>query len=227
MPNTRLLKWDEIGDRKYRTGIQDVILFPISAQNTYDKGIAWNGVSKIAETPDGGEPTKIYADNLLYLTMYSLETLGGTITAYDSPAEFDECDGTAAAADGVNVSQQTRKTFGLAYKTQIGNDTQGNDYGYEWHLLYGCMAKPTGKEFSTINDSPEAAELSWEFTTTPVEVPGLKPSSLITIDSTKANATKLASFEAILYGTKAEQSGTDVQSRLPMPTEVLQHFAQG
>lgn len=218
MPNNDfLLKWDEIGERKYQTGVDRVVLFPISG-NEYGKGIAWSGVSKINETPDGGEPTKIYADNLLYLTMYSLETLGGTITAYQSPEEFDECDGTAEVASGVKVAQQPRKSFGLAYRTQIGNDTEGTDYGYTLHLLYGCMAKPTAKEFGTINDSPEAAELSWEFTSTPVSVSGKKPTSLLTIDSTTADPDKLAALEAILYGT----GNTD--ARMPLPDEVIDLF---
>lgn len=213
------MQWDKIGERFYETGVDKVALYPISAQNTYDKGYAWNGVTAINETPDGGEPTKLYADNIQYLTMYSVETLGGTITAYQSPEEFDECDGSAEIATGVKVGQQTRKTFGLAYRTMIGNDTQGTEHGYVLHLLYGCMASPSDKEYSTINDSPEAADLSWEFTTTPVPVKGKKPTALVLIDSTKVDAAKLAAFEAILYGDDT----TD--GRLPLPDEIVTLFS--
>ncbi len=213
------MQWDKIGERFYETGVDKVALYPISAQNTYDKGYAWNGVTAINETPDGGEPTKLYADNIQYLTMYSVETLGGTITAYQSPEEFDECDGSAEIATGVKVGQQTRKTFGLAYRTMIGNDTQGTEHGYVLHLLYGCMASPSDKEYSTINDSPEAADLSWEFTTTPVPVKGKKPTALVLIDSTKVDSAKLAAFEAILYGDDT----TD--GRLPLPDEIVTLFS--
>ena len=213
------LEWDKIGERLYETGVDQVALFPISANNTYDKGYAWNGVTAINETPDGGEPTKLYADNIQYLTMYSVETLGGTITAYQSPEEFDECDGSAEIVAGVKVGQQARKTFGLAYRTMIGNDTQGTEHGYMLHLLYGCMASPSDKEYSTINDSPEAADLSWEFTTTPVAVTGKKPTALVLIDSTKVDHDKLVAFEKILYGDE------NTDARLPLPDEIKTLFS--
>lgn len=213
------LEWDKIGERLYETGVDQVALFPISANNTYDKGYAWNGVTAINETPDGGEPTKLYADNIQYLTMYSVETLGGTITAYQSPEEFDECDGSAEIVAGVKVGQQARKTFGLAYRTMIGNDTQGTEHGYVLHLLYGCMASPSDKEYSTINDSPEAADLSWEFTTTPVAVTGKKPTALVLIDSTKVDHDKLVAFEKILYGDE------NTDARLPLPDEIKTLFS--
>lgn len=194
------LTWDAVGERYYETGTDRGVLYPYDGG--YNKGCAWDGLTGFSESPSGAEPTKIYADNIQYLTMTSAEELGGTITAYQSPEEFDECDGTKALTAGVKIGMQTRKTFGFCYRTKIGNDTTGEDFGYKLHLIYGAKASPSGREYKTVNDSPEAMELSWEITTTPVEVDieGMKPTSIVTIDSTKVDADKLKAFEKILYG---------------------------
>lgn len=207
---TERLQWDNIGERFYETGVDRVVLYPLNAQNVYTPGVAWNGVTSISESPSGAEPTAMWADNIKYLNMYSAEEFGATIEAYQSPSEFDECDGTAAIATGVNIGQQARKTFGLCYRTMIGNDTLGNDYGYKLHLIYGCRASVTEKQYSTVNDSPEAATMSWELTTTPVNVSPIsgvnfKPTSVLTINSKEVDADKLKLLEDKLYGINAPE----------------------
>lgn len=209
-----VIEWDKVGERKYETGVKKGVLFPY-AENDYGTGVAWNGLISVTESPSGAEANKIYADDMEYGSITSNEEFGGTIEAYMSPPEFDQCDGTVEIAKGVTAGQQSRKMFGLSYRTIIGNDTQNENYGYKLHIVYGAKANPTEKQYSTINDSPEAGTLSWEFTTTPVKVPDHKPTSLIVIDSTRADSTKLKNLEDILYGTESEEP------RLPMPAEII------
>lgn len=215
------LVWDQTGERFYETGVSQGVLYPQDAGGTYPTGVAWNGLSSVSETPSGGEATTIWADNMKYLSLMSAEELGGSITAYMYPEEWKECDGSAKIATGVSVSQQTRKTFGLCYRTVKGNDTEGESHGYILHLVYGAKASPSERQYQTISDSPEAIELSWEYTTTPVNVTGHKPTSLLTVDSTLANPTKLQALEDILYGS-ADGDGP----RLPMPDEIVTLMAE-
>lgn len=223
------LVWDQTGERLYETGVSQGVLYPIQTGGVYTTGVAWNGLSSITESPSGAEASAIYADNIKYLSLMSTEELGGTIEAYMAPDEFAECDGSKELAPGVYAGQQNRKKFGLAYKTLLGNDVDSNDYGYKLHLIYGCLASPSEKGYSSVNDSPEAISLSWEFTTTPVEITTqidgktLKPTSLLTFDSTKVNAEKLAALEEILFGKDPTTSGGNdgVEPRLPLPDEVI------
>lgn len=210
------LVWDKTGERLYETGVKQGVLYPQAAGGTYPKGVAWNGLTNITETPSGAEATALYADDIKYLNLISTEELGGTIEAYTYPDEFAECDGSAALTAGVYIGQQNRKTFGLCYRTTLGNDVDSNAYGYKLHLVYGALAAPSEKAYSTINDSPEAITFSWEFSTTPVNVAGFKPTANIVIDSTKVDAEKLAALEKILYGD------TEAEARLPLPDEVAQ-----
>ena len=208
------LIWDSTGERLYETGVKQAALYVQSAGGTYPKGVAWNGITAVTESPSGAEATALYADDIKYLSLISAEEFGATIEAYTYPDEFAECDGSASIATGVVIGQQKRKAFGLAYKTTLGNDVDNNDYGYKLHLIYGALAAPSEKAYATINDSPEAITFSWEVTTTPVNVAGYKPTAIVTIDSTKADMTKLAALETILYGTD------EVEARLPLPDEV-------
>lgn len=218
------IAWDQTGERLYETGVDRGVLYHLDESNKYTRGYAWNGLTGVTESPAGAEATDLYADNIKYLSMRSAETFGATIEAYTYPDEFAECDGSAEIATGVKIGQQSRKTFGLCYRTVIGNDVNGNDHGYLLHLIYGCTASPSEKAYATINDSPEAITFSWEVTTTPVNVEGFKPTASLTIDSTKANATDLATLEGILYGTAAGAEGTPaaVEPRLPLPDEVAE-----
>ena len=208
------LVWDQTGTKYYETGVKQGVLYPIQDGGVYSKGVAWNGLTAVTESPSGAESNKIYADDIVYANLISAEEFGATIEAYTYPPEFEECDGSASLAKGVSIGQQKRKTFGLCYRTTIGNDVDGSDCGYKLHLIYGALASPSEKAYSTVNDSPEAITFSWEVTTTPVNVTGHKPTACITIDSTKANPTKLAALEKILYGD------TDTEARLPLPDEV-------
>lgn len=212
------LKWDQTGERLYETGCDRGVLFPVATGGTYGSGVAWNGLSSVNQSPSGAEATAVYADNIKYLDLMSAETFGATVEAYTYPHEFAECDGSATIAQGVTAGQQTRKMFGLSYRTMIGNDTEGTDHGYKIHLVYGCKAAPSERNYATINDSPEATALSWELTTTPVDVPGFKPTAHLEIDSTKADPTKLEALEKILYGSDEEPES---QPRLPLPEEVI------
>ena len=209
------LVWDQIGEREYYTGVEKGVVYPMSAEGAYPKGAAWNGLTAVTESPSGAEPTPLYANNTKYATMYSTEEFGGTIEAYMYPDEFGECDGSISVTAGVKLHQQKRKAFGLSYRNNIGNDVEGTAYGYELHIVYGAMVSPTEKSHATINDSPEAETLSWEFTTTPVSVEGYEPTSHISIKSTEVDAEKLAALEAILYGSESEEA------RLPLPAEVF------
>ena len=208
------LVWDQTGERKYETGVKKGVLYPLSELGAYDKGVAWNGLTAVTESPSGAESNPLYADDIKYLDLRSVEEFGGTIEAYMYPDEFAECDGSASLADGVSIRQQQRKTFGLCYRTVLGNDILGDDYGYKLHIVYGAVVAPSERAYSTINDSPEPITMSWEFSTTPVAVDGFKPTAHLEIDSTKANPEKLAALEAILYGAD------DTEARLPLPNEI-------
>ena len=219
---TGKIKWDQAGQHYYETGVEKGVLY-VYKNGAYGDGVAWNGLTAVTESPSGAENTPLYADNIKYLNLLSVEEFGATIEAYTYPDEFADCDGSAAIATGVMVGQQKRYPFGLTYVTKLGNDTDGNDHGYKLHIIYGAMAAPTEKAYATINDSPEAITFSWELTTTPVEVPGFKPTACITIDSTKANADDLAKLEDILYGKDAttDPVAAAVAPRLPLPTEIM------
>lgn len=217
------LVWDQTGERFYETGVSQGVLYPYNtAQSKYGAGVAWNGLTAVTESPSGAEATAIYADNIKYLSLMSAEEFGATVEAYTYPKEFEQCDGSAEIAGGVVIGQQARKSFGLCYKTVMGNDVEGNDHGYKLHIIYGAMASPSEKAYATINDSPEAITFSWELTTTPVSVSGFKPTACLTIDSTKADAEKLAALEVILYGKDpTTPEGSDgVAARLPLPDEI-------
>lgn len=214
--------WDKTGERFYETGVKNGVLYPLSSNGTYPKGVAWNGLTAVTESPSGAEATALYADDIKYLNLISNEEFGATIEAYTYPDEFAECDGSATLAKGVAIGQQTRKTFGLCYRTTLGNDALGNDYGYKLHIIYGALAAPSEKAYATINDSPEAITFSWEVTTTPVSVDNFKPTASLTIDSTKADAQKLAALEEILYGKDGTGDGQTgaADPRLPLPNEI-------
>ena len=207
------LNWDVQGERYYETGVSKGVLYPFK-EGKYSKGVAWNGLTAVTESPSGAEPTPLYADNIKYLNLLSNEEFAATVEAYTYPDEFAECDGSAELAAGVSVGQQKRIPFGLSYVTKLGNDTDGQDHGYKIHLIYGALAKPTQKNYATINDNPEAITFSWELSTTPVAVPNLKPTACITIDSTKVGSDKLKKIEDKLYGTESEEA------TLPTPTEL-------
>lgn len=215
------LKWDEEGKKTYETGVSRGVLYKRDSTGAYGAGEVWNGLSSVTESPSGAETTAIYADNIKYLNMVSAEELGATIEAYMYPDSFMECDGTKELVPGVMIGQQGRSTFGLCYRTEIGNDTQGQNYGYKLHLLYGALASPSERQYQTINDSPEANTMSWEVTTTPVpvtKIPNAKPTALVTITSTKVAADKLKALEDILYGKDGDSSTT---ARLPLPDELF------
>ena len=209
------LVWNQTGERLYETGVEQCALFPQDASGKYPLGVAWEGITNVTETPSGAEPTKLYANDAVYGTLMSAEELGGSIEAYMYPDEFAECDGSAEIAKGVMIGQQTRKAFGLAYKTLIGNDVVGTAYGYKLHIIYGAKASPSEKAHATVNDSPEAQTMSWEFSTTPASVTGHGPTASIEIDSTKADAAKLAELEAMIYGSD------DKEPSLPTPDEII------
>ena len=197
------LVWDKTGEKTYETGVKNGALYVQDSTGAYPEGVAWNGLTSVSESPSGAEQTALYADDSKYLSLTSAEEFGATIEAYTYPEEFEQCDGTASIAKGVTIGQQSRKAFGMAYKTTIGNDVDNNDYGYKLHLIYGALAAPSEKAYNTINDSPEAITFSWEVTTTPVPVTGKKPTASLVINSTKCDADKLAIIEAILYGANA------------------------
>ena len=220
MPKIKLT-WDDLGEHIYETGLDHGVHYPIDENGAYSTGFAWNGLSAVTESPSGAEATPIWADNIKYLNLYSAEEFGATVEAYTYPDSFAECDGSAEAKPGVFIGQQNRKTFGMSYRTKKGNDTQGDIFGYILHLIYGAKASPSERAYNSTNDSPEATSMSWELTTTPVNVTGLKPTSLVTIDSTKCDPDKLAALEQILYGTPAQDSTPAVEARLPLPDEVL------
>lgn len=210
------ITWDQTGERLYETGVKQGVLYPQGDGGAYPKGVAWNGLTAVTESPSGAEATALYADDIKYLNLYSAEEFGATVEAYTYPEEFAQCNGEAELTKGVVMGQQTRKAFGLCYRTTLGNDVAGNDYGYKLHIIYNAMAAPSERAYATINDSPEAITFSWELTTTPVNVTGFKPTASITIDSTKVDGTKLKALEDILYGTEAGEA------RLPLPDEIVE-----
>lgn len=214
------LKWDQTGEKLYETGVSNGVLYLQDNQGAYSKGVAWNGLTAVTESPSGAEPTALFADNIKYLNLMSNEEFAATVEAYMYPDEFMECDGSKEVAKGVYAGQQARKTFGMCYKTILGNDAKGEEYGYKLHFIYGALAAPSEKAYATVNDSPEAITFSWELSTTPVEVPNGKPTACITIDSTKCDPTKLSALEDIIYGS-AEQ-----EARLPLPTELATLMAE-
>ena len=200
------LVWDEVGSRFFETGVKNGVLFVQNDEGGYNTGVVWNGLTAVTESPSGAEETPLYADDIKYVVFYSNEEFGATIEAYTYPEEFEQCDGSASLGTGVTVGQQARRSFGLVYKTAIGNDIQGQDFGYKIHIIYGCKAAPSEKAFATVNDSPEAVTFSWEISTVPVNVEGLKPTATVVIDSTKCDAEHLAAIEAKLFGTESEES---------------------
>ncbi|MET0786339.1 MAG: hypothetical protein ABWY25_06495 [Paenisporosarcina sp.] len=214
------LVWDQVGDRFYETGIDHGVLYIPDAQGIYSSGVAWNGLTSVSETPSGAEPNAQYADNIKYLNLISVEEFGATLEAFTYPEEFAEFDGLGVPSQGVFVGQQPRKTFGLSYRTRVGNDLEGDQYGYKLHLVYGCIASPSEKAYNTINDSPEAITFSWTISTTPVPVTGFKPTALIVVDSGIVDAGALASLEALLYGDT-------LAAALPLPDEVIAIFGGG
>ena len=221
------ITWHDAGTRKYEVGVEKGVLYPISDAGAYTTGVAWNGLSAVNESPSGAEETKVYADNIKYLGLMSAEEYAATIEAYYYPDEFAECNGEADLVDGVTIGQQTRKKFGFSYVTKLGNEVKGENYGYILHLVYGCVASPSERNHQTINDSPEASTMSWEVSTTPVEVGTIngvsyKPTATVNIDSTKVNAAKLTALEGILYGS-ANSDGP----RLPLPGEIYTLFSSG
>ena len=218
------LSWDDTGDRLYETGVDRGVLYPVDSNGAYSTGVAWNGLTGVTETPSGAEATNIYADNIKYLELRSLEEFGGTIEAYTYPDEFAECDGSVALSTGLYAGQQPRKPFGFCFRSVLGNDVDKDTHGYKLHLIYGCTASPSERAYATINDSPEAITFSWEFTTTPVALAGHKPVSCLTIDSTKVDSTKLKNLEDKLYGvstTTGENATAGSAAYLPLPAEVI------
>jgi hypothetical protein len=209
------LTWDNVGERRYETGVDRGVLYLPDGSGDYNEGHAWNGLTTVTESPSGAESNPQYADNVKYLNLVSAEEFGATIEAFTYPDEFGQCDGTAEPEPGIYLGQQGRRVFGLSYRTRVGNDLDGTDHGYKLHLVYGALAAPSEKAYATINDSPEAITFSWEVTTTPVAVDGYKPTALLTIDSTKVDAAALTDLEEILYGTEADDP------RLPLPDEVI------
>jgi hypothetical protein len=209
------LIWDATGEKQYETGVDHGVLY-VQEGGAYPKGVVWNGLTAVTESPSGAEPTPLYADNIKYLTLTSAEEFAATIEAYMYPEEFEVCDGTAELVPGVTIGQQDRKTFGMCYRTKIGNDTNNDSYGYKLHIIYGALAAPSEKNFATISDSPEAITFSWEVSTTPVAVAGHKPTASLVINSTKVNKEKLAALEAVLYGSENEEA------RLPLPDEIAE-----
>ena len=209
------LVWDATGERFYETGVRNGVLY-VQEAGTYPKGVVWNGLTAVTESPSGAEATPLYADDIKYLNLMSNEEFGATIEAYTYPDEFAVCNGEAELAAGVNIGQQARKTFGMCYRTVVGNDVDSNDHGYKLHMIYGALASPSERAYATINDSPEAITFSWEISTTPVNVTGFKPTAYISIDSRKADKAKLEALEAILYGSE------ESEARLPLPDEVAE-----
>lgn len=219
------LVWDEVGKRFYETGVDRGVVYPIKETiadptDPYEAGVAWNGLTAVSQSASGGEPSPLWADNIKYLNLISAEEASLTIEAYTYPEEFEVCDGTRELVEGVTIGQQPRKQFGFAYRTRVGNDQKADDYGYKIHLVYGCFASPSDRSYATVNDSPEAISFSWSVSTTPVEVTGFKPTAILTIDSTKTTAAKLATLENILYGTGGNGGGATA-ARLPLPAEVV------
>lgn len=211
---SKRIVWDNQGERLFETGVDRGVLYT-QTDGVYDTGVPWNGLTAVTEAPSGAEPTPLYADNIKYLELMSVEEFAATIEAYTYPEEFEACDGSATLVEGITIGQQPRKSFGFSYRTKLGNDDVGDEYGYKIHLVYGAKASPSDKGYETINESPDAITFSWEITTTPVEIPGHKPSASLTIDSTKVSPETLKKLEDLLYG------GDENDPTLPTPEEIL------
>lgn len=223
------ITWDDVGKRVYETGVDHGVLYKTLEDGSFGDGVAWNGLSSVSQSPSGADASPIWADNIKYLNLISAEEFGATVEAYTYPDEFAECDGSAALVPGVYAGQQTRKKFGLCYRTQVGNDVKGTDFGYKLHLVYNCLAAPSEKAYQTINDSPEAIAFSWTLSTTPVAVnkkQNIKPTATLEIDSTKVDAAKLKALEDILYGTNGTDGAEGNAPRLPLPDEVITIIGQ-
>ena len=227
------IEWDTIGNRYYENGVDHGVLYPVDSNGAYTNGVAWNGLTSVSESPSGADANKLWADNMNYLTLYGVEEFGASIEAYTYPDEFAECDGSRELMPGVSIGQQTRKGFGLCYRTKVGNDTVGNDFAYKLHLIYGCRASPSDRSYGTINDSPDAISFSWTITTTPVIVTigtganavTYQPTASLIIDSrdftTEALKAKLTALEDVLYGTGTATGTGGTNARLPLPAEVI------
>lgn len=215
------LTWDQVGERLFETGVDHGVLYIPDAQGDYSLGVPWNGLVTVTESPSGAGANPQYADNIKYLNLIAAEEFGGTIDAFTYPEEFAQCDGTELPSSGVSVGQQSRKIFGLSFRSRVGNDIDGTDHGYKLHMIYGAQAAPSDRAYGTINDQPAAISFSWTITTNPVPVTDLKPTAVVTVDSTKVDSTKLKELEDILYGTGG------VEARLPLPDEVISLFGGG
>lgn len=213
-----VISWDNVGEKIWETGVDHGVIYTPTAHGVYGGGVPWNGLTSVNEKPTGAEANDQYADNIKYLTLYSAEDFEATIEAFTYPDEFAECDGVKFVAEGVGINQQARKPFGFSYRTLMGNDVKNQDFGYKIHIVYGCMVTPSEKNYETINDSPEAITFSWDLTTIPVPVPGMKPTAHISINSTTADAARIKDLEKILYGTE------DQEPRLPTPEEIMAIF---
>ena len=210
------LVFNNVGERLFETGVKNGVLYVMGDDGAYENGVVWNGLTAVTESPSGAETTPLYADDVKYVVIYAAEEFGATVEAYTYPEEFEQCDGSAAISEGITIGQQTRKSFGMCYKTSVGNDVQGQDYGYKIHIIYGAKAAPSEKSYSTINDSPEAVTFSWELSTVPVPVEGHNPTATMVIDSTRVPAEKMTLIEAKLYGSE------DSEATLPLPNEILE-----
>ena len=210
------LVFNNVGERLFETGVKNGVLYVMGDDGAYENGVVWNGLTAVTESPSGAETTPLYADDVKYVVIYAAEEFGATVEAYTYPEEFEQCDGSAAISEGITIGQQTRKSFGMCYKTSVGNDVQGQDYGYKIHIIYGAKAAPSEKSYSTINDSPEAVTFSWELSTVPVPVEGHNPTATMVIDSTRVPAEKMALIEAKLYGSE------EAEATLPLPNEILE-----
>lgn len=210
------LIFNNVGERLFETGVKNGVLYVMGDDGAYENGVVWNGLTAVTESPSGAETTPLYADDVKYVVIYAAEEFGATVEAYTYPEEFEQCDGSAAISEGITIGQQTRKSFGMCYKTSVGNDVQGQDYGYKIHIIYGAKAAPSEKSYSTINDSPEAVTFSWELSTVPVPVEGHNPTATMVIDSTRVPAEKMALIEAKLYGSE------EAEATLPLPNEILE-----
>lgn len=220
MPNTGRIEWDRVGEHFYETGVDHGVFYERDATGNYINGVPWNGLTAVNETPSGAEASGIYADNMKYLNLISKEEFAATIEAYTYPKKFQECDGSVEVAPGVTIGQQARKTFGFCYRTKIGNDIDNDAHGYKLHMLYGCSATPSDRSYGTVSDNPDAINFSWELNTTPVNVEGNQPTSIMVIDSTEVDATTLKALEDILYGTE------DTSPRMPLPAEIIEMFEE-
>ena len=214
------LIFNNVGERLFETGVKNGVLYVMGDDGAYENGVVWNGLTAVTESPSGAETTPLYADDVKYVVIYAAEEFGATVEAYTYPVEFEQCDGSAAISEGITIGQQTRKSFGMCYKTSVGNDVQGQDYGYKIHIIYGAKAAPSEKSYSTINDSPEAVTFSWELSTVPVPVEGHNPTATMVIDSTRVPAEKMALIEAKLYGSE------EAEATLPLPNEILELIKQ-